>query len=56
MFADLIQPTRLLLLLGICIVVLGPKRLPEVARSLGKSIRGFREGVSADDPELEIDA
>jgi sec-independent protein translocase protein TatA len=44
------------LLLGICLLVLGPKRLPEVGRSLGKSIRGFKEGVSSEESELELDA
>jgi sec-independent protein translocase protein TatA len=53
LFADLIQPTHLLLLLGIVLLVLGPKRLPEAGRSLGKSIRGFKEGISGEEPELD---
>ncbi len=46
MLGDLIQPTHLLLILVVALVVLGPKRLPEVGRSLGKGIRDFRGAVS----------
>lgn len=36
----------------IALIVLGPKRLPEVGRSLGQGIRGFRNGIAGigDDP------
>ena len=54
MFADLIQPTHLLLLLGVVLLVLGPKRLPEVGRSLGKSIHGFKEAVSGEESDLTM--
>jgi sec-independent protein translocase protein TatA len=36
---------ELLIVLVIALLVLGPKRLPEVGRSLGSSIREFREGA-----------
>ncbi len=36
------NPTHWLVLLVIAIFVFGPKRLPEVGRSLGAGIRGFR--------------
>jgi sec-independent protein translocase protein TatA len=44
---DIIQPTHLLFILVIALLVLGPKRLPEVARSLGRGIRDFRDAVSS---------
>ena len=40
-------PGELLLILAIALVVLGPKKLPEVGRSLGKGLREFKESVSS---------
>lgn len=45
MFTDIIQPTHLLLILVVALLVLGPKRLPEVGRSLGRGLRDFRHGL-----------
>jgi sec-independent protein translocase protein TatA len=52
---DILQPTHLLFVLVIALLVLGPKRLPEVGRSLGRGIRDFRgalTGDDQDDPEI----
>ncbi len=43
---DILQPTHLLLILLVALLVLGPKRLPEVGRSLGRGLRDFRQGIS----------
>lgn len=43
---DIIQPTHLLFILVVALLVLGPKRLPEVGRSLGKGIRDFRGAMA----------
>jgi len=40
------SPVHLLFIGAIALVVLGPKRLPEVARALGKGMREFREAMS----------
>ena len=40
---DLFQPTHLLFVLLVALVVLGPKRLAETSRSLGRTIRSFQE-------------
>jgi sec-independent protein translocase protein TatA len=45
MFGDIVQPTHLLLILAVALIVLGPKRLPEVGRSLGRGLRDFRSGL-----------
>ncbi|HEX2713972.1 MAG TPA: twin-arginine translocase TatA/TatE family subunit [Candidatus Acidoferrales bacterium] len=42
MFEGLFQPMHLLIILAIAILVFGPKRLPELGKSLGEAIRGFR--------------
>jgi sec-independent protein translocase protein TatA len=40
--------TELLVVLVIALIVLGPKRLPEMARNLGKGVREFKEAISMD--------
>jgi sec-independent protein translocase protein TatA len=40
------SPVHLLFVGVIALLVLGPKRLPEVARALGKGVREFRQTVS----------
>jgi sec-independent protein translocase protein TatA len=47
MFEGLFQPMHLLLILGIAIVVLGPKKLPQLGRGLGEGIRGFKDALSS---------
>jgi len=42
------NPVHLLFIALVALVVLGPKRLPEVARALGKGVREFREAISAE--------
>jgi sec-independent protein translocase protein TatA len=51
-----IGPFELILVAIIALIVLGPKRLPEAARAVGKGIREMREamsGESHDDDEPE---
>lgn len=35
-----------LLILGIVLLVFGPRRLPELGQTLGKSIRNFKDALS----------
>jgi sec-independent protein translocase protein TatA len=51
---DILQPTHLLFILVIALLVLGPKRLPEVGRSLGRGLRDFRSALNSVDPREEI--
>jgi sec-independent protein translocase protein TatA len=46
MFEGLFQPMHLLLILGIALLFFGPKRLPELGKGLGTSIRDFRDAMS----------
>jgi sec-independent protein translocase protein TatA len=41
---------KLLIVLVVGLIVLGPKKLPEVGRSLGRGIREFKDGVTGKDP------
>lgn len=53
-----IGPMELIIVLVIALVVLGPKKLPEVGRSVGRSLREFKAGVSgtAVEEPIELDA
>jgi sec-independent protein translocase protein TatA len=48
MVGDILQPTHLLFVLLVALLVLGPKRLPEVGRTLGSGLRDFREALSGE--------
>jgi len=48
-FEGIFQPMHLLLLFGIALLVFGPKKLPELGKGLGESIRGFKSAMAAQD-------
>jgi sec-independent protein translocase protein TatA len=51
-----VGPMELVLVLAIALIVLGPKRLPEAGKALGKGLREFKDSVSGigqDDDEDE---
>ncbi len=56
MIGDILQPTHLLFVLVIALLVLGPKRLPEVGRSLGRGIRDFKNALSTDDEPEHVES
>jgi sec-independent protein translocase protein TatA len=56
-----IGPMELLVVLVIALVVLGPKKLPEVGRAIGNGMREFRDSIAGnrhddedDDDELAV--
>jgi sec-independent protein translocase protein TatA len=48
-----VGPFELAIVLIIALIVFGPKRLPELGRSLGKGIREFRGSLSGESHEPE---
>jgi sec-independent protein translocase protein TatA len=44
---------ELIIILVIALLVLGPKKLPEVGRSVGRGMREFKESLSGNDSEDE---
>jgi len=53
-----IGPWEIAILLIVALLVFGPKRLPEMGRSIGKGMREFKDSVSGkhDDDVAEIEA
>ena len=45
--SDLLQPTHLIIVLAVALLVLGPKRLPDAGRALGQGLREFKESITA---------
>jgi sec-independent protein translocase protein TatA len=43
-----VGPLELIVVLIIALLVLGPQRLPQVARSVGRGVREFKEAISMD--------
>ena len=41
-----VGPMELIVVLVIALVVLGPKKLPEVGKSLGRGMREFKDSIS----------
>jgi sec-independent protein translocase protein TatA len=48
-----IGPMEVILVLAIALIVLGPKKLPEAGRAVGKGLREFKESLSGFDPDDE---
>ena len=47
------NPIHLVILLVILLMVFGAKRLPEMGRSLGSGLRGFKESINGDTTALQ---
>ena len=51
MFEGLFQPMHLLVLLGIALLVFGPRKLPELGKGLGDGIRIFKSSIRGGEEE-----
>ena len=58
MLSGIDNPIHLVILAAIALIVLGPKKLPELARTLGQGIREFRDSLEhgADRGERQPDS
>ncbi|HLY49718.1 MAG TPA: twin-arginine translocase TatA/TatE family subunit [Solirubrobacteraceae bacterium] len=50
------NPLHIAILLVVLLLLFGAKRLPEMGRSLGAGLRGFKEAVTGESsaPELDV--
>jgi sec-independent protein translocase protein TatA len=46
-------PLEIIIVLVIVLVIFGPKRLPDLGRSLGRGMREFKDSVTGKDKERE---
>jgi sec-independent protein translocase protein TatA len=46
-----IGPLELIVVLIVALVVLGPKKLPDMGRSVGRGMREFKDAISGEDKE-----
>ena len=46
---------ELILILAIALIVIGPKKLPDLAKSLGRAMREFKRATSEFKESIEID-
>jgi sec-independent protein translocase protein TatA len=49
------NPIHILFLLGLLLLVFGAKRLPEIGRSLGAGLRGFKESITGE-PHTHVES
>lgn len=42
---------EVLLILGVVVLIFGPKKIPEVGAALGKTLRGFKEEIETTEEE-----
>jgi sec-independent protein translocase protein TatA len=43
-------PTELILILGIALLVFGPKKIPEIMGGIGQGIKTFKKTMESDEP------
>jgi sec-independent protein translocase protein TatA len=46
----------LVVILVVALLIFGPKRLPEIGRSLGKGMREFKDSITGSDEKAELPA
>jgi sec-independent protein translocase protein TatA len=50
-----VGPLEIAIVLVIVLIIFGPKRLPELGRSMGRGIREFKGSISGDDDKDDGD-
>ncbi|MGF1521390.1 MAG: twin-arginine translocase TatA/TatE family subunit [Leptolyngbyaceae cyanobacterium] len=45
--------TEVILVLGVALVIFGPKKIPELGSAIGRTLRNFKEEMNAQEVEAE---
>ncbi len=53
MFGGIFQPTHLVLILVVVLIIYGPGKLPDAAKAMGKALRDMRHSFSEDEEKKE---
>ncbi len=53
MFEGILQPTHLILILAIALVIFGPGKLSDLGSSLGKSLKDFKKAMNEDEAQAQ---
>jgi sec-independent protein translocase protein TatA len=48
------SPVEIIIILAIVLIIFGPKRLPDLGRSLGRGMREFKDSVTGKDKDDEL--
>ena len=56
MFEGLFQPTHLLVILAVSLLVFGPKKLPELGKGLGEGFKSFKKGIKEATDSIKTDS
>ncbi len=51
MFEGLFQPTHLIVIFGIALLIFGPRKLPELGKGIGEGIRGFKRALASSESD-----
>jgi sec-independent protein translocase protein TatA len=49
-----IGPWELMIILAICVLLFGARRLPEIGSGIGEAIRNFKSGISGEKKEIDV--
>jgi sec-independent protein translocase protein TatA len=47
--------TEVVLVIGVAVLIFGPKKIPELGSALGKTLRGFKEEMSQNPEDQALD-
>jgi len=47
MFDGLFQPTHLIVIFGLALLIFGPRKLPELGKGIGEGIRGCKRAIAS---------
>jgi sec-independent protein translocase protein TatA len=50
-----IGPAEIIIVLIVVLLIFGPKRLPDLGRSLGRGMREFKDSVTGNDEEKRLE-